>query len=289
MNQLIDQREPSPRGEWRQWVVVLVLAIALSLIGFRVASQVGPNGSPGQTIPPVAASADSSTTTSTVVGSPGVTAADEEASTTTTNAVEPASMSLSHEVVDFGEDVEAVEVTVANTAGGPASWSLQSESDAISMTPPQGQLAAGETETVTVSLDRAVMEEGELEATLTLIWETGEVQAGVTAVTADNPIIHNPLASPASIQVGGDACAPTRTTISARVRDTSELERVIARWSHDGSTTRETMLEPVGEDIYEGVIGPYEIEGSDSVRVLAYDIHGNAGGATITVTITPCA
>jgi hypothetical protein len=45
---------------------------------------------------------------------------------------------------------------------------------------------------------------------------------------------------------------------------------------------------PVGNDIYEGVIGPFTIAQSAAVKVVAIDERGNAGGASITVGVIAC-
>jgi hypothetical protein len=63
---------------------------------------------------------------------------------------------------------------------------------------------------------------------------------------------------------------------------------VVVRWSPSGSGTRETAMIPVGNDIYEGVIGPFTIAQSAAVKVVAIDERGNAGGASITVGVIAC-
>lgn len=104
----------------------------------------------------------------------------------------------------------------------------------------------------------------------------------------DLPIIHNPQASPASIEVSGDGCSNDQTTISARVRDTSPLESVLVRWSPDGGAQRETAMESVGNDMFEAVIGPFTTAQTAEARIVAFDDRGNAGGASATVTVVAC-
>ncbi len=280
-----DRPGAGSRRDWLRLAAVGAVAIVLSLIGFGVASRFEPSGGPA---PPVAG--DSTSTSSTPVTiSPPTTSIVREETTSTTAQPQPGSLALSEESVDFGEDGESVELEVIHASGGATTWSIASGHPGVSVSPSDGELGSGESVAVSVSLDRTQIEEGEFEANVTLSWDGGSAEARVTAVHEDNPIIHNPTATPSSIVVdGGGECSPTRTTISARVRDTSELEQVIARWSPDGSGTVETPMSPIGGDVYEATVGPYSAAGTDSVKVVAFDTRDNAGGASISVTIAPC-
>lgn len=274
-----------PRDWWRV-AAVGVVAVVLSLIGFSVASRFEPSG--GSAAPPVTGASTSTSSTPTTI-SPFVTSTVGEETTSTTAEAQAGSLALSEESLEFGENGENVELEVIHTSGAATSWSLASEHPGISVSPSEGELGSGESVAVTVTLDRTQIEEGEFEASVTLSWDGGEAEARVSAVHEDNPIIHNPTATPSSVEVdGGGDCTPTRTTISARVRDTSEVEQVIARWSPDGSGTVETPMSPVGGDVYEAAIGPYSAAGTDSVKVVAFDNRDNAGGASVEVTVTPC-
>lgn len=263
-------------------------AVVLSLIGFGVASRYQPSG---DAFAPVT-TGDETTSTSATPSTTAVSALPVPAERTTTTTVaeaEPAAIALSESVLDFGQGENSLDLQVEHVQGGSASWELVSETTGLSADPPSGQIASGEVVSVTVVLDRSQLGEGEFEGTLTLNWAGGQETVDVLAVSEDNPVIHNPQASPSTVQVGsGSGCSPTRTTVSARVRDTSEVDQVIARWSPDGSATRETAMNPVGNDIYEGTIGPYEATGSDSVKVVAFDVRGNAGGASVAVAVVDC-
>ena len=278
----------SDRNDLLRLAGVGVLAVVLALIGFSVASRFEPSTGPG---PVLAVGPEETTTTlpTTTVPASGTTPTTLPSppnQSTTSTAPEPATLSLSQELLDFGEGENSLELDISHTAGGAASWELTSDNPLVTVDPSSGTIEPGSTATVSISVDRSQIPEGEFEASLTLSWPDGEASTGVVAAFEDNPIIHNPQASPGTVQVGG--CSAGQTTVSARVRDSSELERVIARWSSDGSTIRETALNPVGNDIYQGVIGPYEVTGTDSVKVVAFDIRGNAGGAAVNVTATAC-
>lgn len=282
-----ERRSFSLREDWWRLAGVIVLGALLSLIGFSVASTLEPSGSPS----PVAAPEDTTTTSNpTTTSRPATeTTVAREGTTTSGAASGPAALALSSTEVDLRDGGSAAALDIVHTSGGPASWSLTADHSGVTVTPSEGQIGPGESVSVEIELDRDQVEEGELSSAVTLTWAAGETSAQVTARLADNPIIHNPAASPASVDVdGGAGCSPTQTTVSARVRDTSELDRVIARWSPDGSSTRETVMRPVGEDVYEGSIGPYETARTDSVKVVAYDAFDNAGGASISVVVEAC-
>ena len=283
--------DPSPdsdRNDLLRLAGVGVLAVVLALIGFSVASRFEPSTGPG----PILAVGPEETTTSLgtpTSPAPGVTPTSlpsQSDETTTSTVAEPATLSLSQGLLDFGEAEDTLQLQIMHTAGGAAAWELTTDNPLVAVEPSSGTVEPGSTATVSISVDRSQIPEGEFEASLTLSWPDGEANTGVVAAFEDNPIIHNPQASPSTVQVGG--CSPGQATVSARVRDSSELERVIARWSSDGSTIRETALNPVGDNMYQGVIGPYEVTGTDSVKVVAFDVRGNAGGAAVNVTAIAC-
>lgn len=288
MTEQPDKPSNEARTDWLRLGLVGVAAVVLSLIGFSVASRYQPAANSAQPAAGSAPETSTSSTTSTTEGSSAPLSSAESTSTTQRSS-EPASLVMSPEVLDFGAETASIELEIVNDGGVATGWNLTSPSPGVGVNPAEGQIGPGETVVVAVSLDRSEATEGEFETTLALSWPDGEATAGVVAAFQDNPVIHNPSASPPTVQVAATSdCSPTRTTVSARVRDTSDIDRVIARWSHDGSATRETAMSPVGDDIYEAVIGPYEVVGSDSVKVVAFDEFGNAGGASISVAVVDC-
>jgi hypothetical protein len=195
---------------------------------------------------------------------------------------------VSTDTINFGDEATANEFDVRNSGGQAGQWSLASSSDAISLSAGQGELARGESVTIELSLDREQIEEGDVEETLTLTWSGGEVEIPVVASHEDLPIIHNPQASPSAVDLSGNPeCSNTQTTISARVRDTSPLDSVVVQWD-DGSGSRETEMSPVGTDMYEATVGPFTAVGTTDARVVAFDERGNAGGATIQISVVAC-
>ncbi len=272
-------------------VMFVVVTVVVGLIGFTVSARFEPLDPPSGGAGPGAISVTTTTTTTTTAPE-SATTTDGESTTSTTvssDTTQPGSLSVSAESVDFGAEGIAGQFEIINDGGGPAGWSLESSSDAISLSSSEGETAGGESTAIDLSLNRDEIEEGELSEAVTLTWDGGQIEIAVAATHEDNPIIHNPQASPSSVEVSGDEeCTNTQTTVSARIRDTSPLESVVVRWSPDGGGEQETEMTAVGNDMFEAVIGPFTVERSATARVVAFDERGNAGGANTTVNVVAC-
>lgn len=279
--------------EWMNIGLFAVITLVVGLIGLVVSAQFEPiERPPGNTNSPAA----SATTTTSVEASPGSSAPGSTTGTTpdqgtpsSTAAREPAALVVSTDSVNFGEDGTSNEIELTNTGGQVAEWEITSSSGAIAPSAGRGELEPGGAVTIELTLDRENIGEGDLDETLTVTWSGGQEQIVVTGSHEDNPIIHSPTASPSSVQVSGDSeCTNTRTTVLARVRDTSELESVVVRWSPDGGSQQETAMSSIGDDMFEAVIGPFTAVQTAEARVVAFDERGNAGGASTQVAVVEC-
>ncbi|MEA1903299.1 MAG: hypothetical protein U9N56_07220 [Actinomycetota bacterium] len=281
--------EPKAGVEWPKLAGVGALAVVLAGIGSLIAANLDELAPPPQ---PAAAASASSTDTSQP-SSPTTVAAVVPSqaaapSTTTSAAVLDPLVEVSAQAIDLGDASTEATLQISNTGDGPANWSITSSALGLTFSSSAGELASGEAVDLVATLDRTAIEEGEYATTFDVVWDQGAFTISVAATQQDNPVIHNPTATPNPVQAStSSGCNPTKTKISARVRDTSELEEVVVRWSN-GSKTVETAMSAVGEDIYEAVIGPFVVSGAAAAKVLAVDIHGNAGGATISITVDPC-
>lgn len=284
-----ESSRPSP--EWQKLGVFAAVAVVVGLIGLAVSAQFEPLQPPA-TLPvaegPTVAGETTSTTSTTVASS--TTTGGSGTATSTTAPVGPPAIEVSTDTVNFGGDGTVGGFDVTNTGARPGTWSLASSSNAITVSATEGELGAGETVTVDLSLDREQIEEGDIAETLTVTWSGGQTPISVVGSNEGNPIIHNPQASPPSVEVSGDsACSSTQSTISARIRDASPLESVVVRWSPDGgSNERETPMTPLGNDMFEGVVGPFTAVHTATVRIVAVDDRGNAGGASTQVAVVAC-
>lgn len=271
---------------WFRVALFVVVAVLVGLVGMAVATQFEPEAfAPGAT----ESSTDSTTTTTAETQQGSITtvvpATQPEVSTESTLSGEPAGFEVSTASIDFGDDATSREFEIVNTGGEEGSYTLGTSTTAISLSAPGGDLAPGESATIQLSLDRNDLSEGDIEESISVRWEGGQIEIAAVGSHVDNPIIHNPKASPSEVFAtsSGSSCGPTQTTVSARVRDTSELATVAARW---GGT--ETDMSPVGNDIFEAVIGPFANAQTLPVKIVATDEFGNAGGATIEVEVTAC-
>lgn len=262
------------------------VALVVGLIGIAISSQFDPlqASSPGG---PVATPEAVTTTTSTTVAAGDTTTPSGASTTSPTPQAGPATFSVSAEVVDFGDDATTGGFEITNSGSQAGQFTVTASSEVIMLASEGGELGPGESMEFQVGLDREVIEEGELEATVIVAWDGGEQTVAVIGSQFDNPIIHNPQASPSEVQVDGE-CVGGRTTVSARIRDTSEFISIV-RWSPDGGGTRETEMVHAGNEIYEAEIGPFTAVGSREARIVATDTLGNAGGANVDITVTDCA
>lgn len=264
------------------------VTVILGLIGLAVSAQFEPLDTPlvaaedpGPVLVPP-------TTTTTVFGATTTTAAPG-VTTTAPPAAAPAAFAVSLAALDFGGDATTGQFDITNSGGQAGAFTVAASSDALVFSAGGEELGPGATVTYDVVLQRDQLEEGDIAEVITVSWDGGSHEIAVTGSLVDNPILHNPQASPATLQVSGDpGCTTTTTRVSVRVRDTSPLASVIARWSPDGGRTIETAMNDVGGDIYEAEIGPFTTAQTASIRIVATDELGNAGGASAQVTVNAC-
>jgi len=265
--------------------VTLVVFLVGSVISSGVEQLVRP---PTAQRAPVTAAAPPTTAAGAVTETPATTLQADESTATDAAEIGPAVIELSTEIVDFGAEAIAGEFDLSNTGDQAADCTADSSSAAIAFSAPGGSLRPGETVTLRVSLDRSLIAEGEVSETITISWSEGETEITATATHEDNPIIHNPQASPTAVNVDGEGCSKSQTTVTARVRDTSEIASVVVRWSPDGTASKETQMSATGDDMFEGVVGPFTEAQTATLRIVAFDDRGNAGGASLSVTVDDC-
>lgn len=277
-------------SEMTELAIFALVTIVVGLIGIAVSAQFDPLDQPVVSDPDDGQAASSNTTTTTTT--PGTTSSTVSVGTTSpeaTSPVSPGAIEVSVDTVDFGDDQTTGRFDIVNTGGEPVEFTAESSVETVVLSSGGEELGPGETVTYDVILDRDEVAEGEITETITLTWDGETAEIAVTGVHLDNPILHNPQASPSQVDVSGsDDCSNTDTTISVRVRDRSPLESVVAQWSPDGGSTRETPMTEVGGDIFETEIGPFTTVHTASVRIVATDELGNAGGATIGVEVLAC-
>jgi hypothetical protein len=280
--------------EWMKLGVFAAVALVVGLIGLAVSAQFDPL-EPVPTVPPAdatpAAAGESTTTTTTTpsTADPGSESTTTTPAPTTTVPAEPAALEVSSDTVDLGDESTVGEFDLTNTGGRPGEWTLVSSTDAIAVSAGSGEIGGGESVTIGLEVNRDEIEEGEISETLTITWSGAEIPVSIVGTNEANPIVHNPQASPSSVEVAqSPECTNNQSTISARIRDASPLDSVVARWSPDGSSEQETPMDSVGNDMFEAVVGPFTSVHTATVRIVAFDDRGNAGGATTQVAVVAC-
>lgn len=271
------------------WTVFVVLAVTLGLIGVNVGAQFTPMTQDAGPADREVPSADTAPTPTT--SAPTTTTTTSSAATTDPTVAGSAaapSLSVDTATIDFGDDDASGSLDIRNAGQVAASFSVAASSELLILAAAEGEVQPGETIQFAVNLDRDDLPEGDIDETVTVSWEGGESIVPVTGTHIDNPIIHNPQASPSDLVVdGGDACTPTTSTVSARITDTSTFTAVV-QWSSDGIGLAETTMTDAGNEIYEAVIGPFATARVADIRIVATDELGNAGGTGITVDVAAC-
>lgn len=90
-------------------------------------------------------------------------------------------MKIEPESLDFGKDLDEVSFTISNIGKSELNWNADEiKESCLSVTPMEGKLAAGESQTVKVVLDRSNMKE-ELNTVLTISDENTQKNISITA------------------------------------------------------------------------------------------------------------
>lgn len=90
-------------------------------------------------------------------------------------------MKIEPELLDFGKDLDEVSFTISNIGKSELNWNAgEIKESCLSVTPMEGKIAAGESQTVKVVLDRNNMEE-ELNTVLTISDENTKKNISITA------------------------------------------------------------------------------------------------------------
>lgn len=279
--------------EWMKLGVFAAVALVVGLIGLAVSAQFDPLEPVPTLLPadatPAAADESTTTTATTSPADPGSESTTTTPAPTTTVPAEPAALQVSGDTVDLGDEASVGEFDLTNIGGRSGEWTLVSSTDAIAVSAGSGEIGGGESVTIELDVNRDQIEEGEISETLTITWSGGEIPVSIVGTNEANPIVHNPRASPSSVEVAqSPECPNNQSTISARIRDASPLESVVVRWSPDGGAEQETPMGSVGNDMFEAVVGPFTSVHTATVRIVAFDDRGNAGGANIQVTVVAC-
>ncbi len=102
------------------------------------------------------------------------------------------------------------------------------------------------------------------------------------------PVVSNVGANPTSLVKDGIGCprSSRTTTVSATVVDAGGVNRVIARVLGTGI---EVTMNPSGGNSYQATIGPFNVTGTLSIVVIAWDNAGHSGqGGPVSIQVSQC-
>ncbi|MGQ0520987.1 MAG: RNA polymerase sigma factor [Actinomycetota bacterium] len=213
---------------------------------------------------------------------PATTAPATTAPPVTTTAPAPAPvLVVATPALDLGTAATSAPLRFANGGGQALAWTVTSPAPALTAAPASGVLAPGAEATVTVTLDRAGVAEGEVRVEL-LVGGRGAADGAavapaavpVTAVQERPPVVSGLATERPRLVFASSTCATTRAT--ADVSDESTLT-VVLTWRQATGPATEVAMGVVGPGRYGATIGPVPTPGGGDVSwfVTATDARGN--------------
>jgi DNA-directed RNA polymerase specialized sigma24 family protein len=192
-------------------------------------------------------------------------------------------LTLSTTMIDLGASAANATITLSNTGNNVLTWHADSADPWLTVSPPAGSLAGGQSQQLTVTADRNTLPEGDGQTELRFISSGGQGQGDVAVALREErpPAIIKPRAS--NTRIGGYGC-PTTTEIRANITDESPPIHVVL--VGPGS---QTQVMKASGDTYTGKLG----SGSHSNiiwRIIATDSRNNSATSPAqTVLYADCA
>ena len=225
------------------------------------------------------------TTVATTTSSTSSTSTSSTSSSSTTIAPVPGSLTLSAALVDLGAGAGSGGVQVSNPGGLPVAWSVQGNPSPFTLVDAGGTLPAGQTRTMTVTINRTGLGEGTIERTVTLTDGAGnDRQLTMRARVERAPLV---------VLEGGPS--GTLSVCSWQLNDVlvqfSEESGVVGpgmvQWTGPQSGTNQ--LKPRSDTSSQGsILIPNPTPGAYSYTVSITDLRGNIGQVTGSFTVDPC-
>ncbi len=199
-------------------------------------------------------------------------------------------LTLSALSVDFGDRDTAREIALVNGGDLPVTWSAVSPGAPFGFSPANGTVAAGESQTVTVTFDRAGLAEGDYGAAVAVTGDGAPVEVTMTGAVEVPPIIDFVSTNVSTIGAEGQGCPADRAVLEAGVTDDTELASVTATFAPDGVADTEISLDGNSQGVWSSVIAG--IQGGAvpllEILVVATDTRGNQAEATWSLGVLPC-
>lgn len=235
------------------------------------------SSSPTASSSPIAPSPPSSAGASSGGGSsPGAGSSEEPAPPSAT----PGSVVVSTASIDLGDAAPSASVVVSNPGDETVDWSITRDgSSPYVWSAVAGSLAPGASSTLTVSVDRSALDEGDYVGAFIVAGGTSSSPVQVLAAVERPPEI-TIVGSSESVSCGGSAF------VLASVTDESSVQSVVLRWSGPGGNGESPMIEQSAG--WEGTAGPANANGDWTYTIVATDTRGNSASLSRPFVVTGC-
>ncbi len=202
-----------------------------------------------------------------------------------------AELSLSTDEVDFGATDTSRELIVSNVGDEPLTWSVESTNGAFTVSTAGSTIAPRQSETVTITLNRAGFSEGDIAGTLDFVGNGSMVVVDVSGSVETPPVIDFVSTTVSTIQAEGEGCPADRAVLEVGASDDTGVAAVTARFSLDGSSAEtEDSLSVNSQGVWSGIITGVQ-QGAVpqlDIVVVAIDERGNTAEATWSLLVIPC-
>jgi RNA polymerase sigma factor (sigma-70 family) len=221
--------------------------------------------------PTTAVPADPGTTDTTAPTPTGPTSATSDAT-----VAAPGDLRVSSRTLRLGARQKG-SVQLRNAGGTALDYTVSSRVAWLSVSRTKGSLDAGAGSALTITADRATLDEGSSTGTVAVSWSGGTVLVSVQVSVDNAPVV-------GALQVGGPSDCSGRT-ITTTATDAT-LQSVRVAWSGPSGNGQKAMTASGGG--WTASIGPFPIGGSVTATVTAVDRAGHTTTRSTSFDVDPC-
>jgi hypothetical protein len=228
------------------------------------------------------------TTTSTTTTTTASTTTTTTTTVPTTPPPPPGRIEVSNAELALGLDKDSGVVTVTNSGGQPVDWTTSSD-NALVQAAGQGSLGPGAKASLTISVTRAGLIEGEYTGVVSVVGGGRAVPVTVTWQVERPPVVRISLDPPGLDDAGTcpQKSKALTSVVTAEVIDESATAGVTMAWTGPGQGGS-APLTPSEPGKWSGTLGPLSGAGTWTLTVTATDARGNPGSGTTTLLVTAC-
>ena len=224
-----------------------------------------------------------STSTSSTISTSSTATPTSTAPATTLPA--PGVLSVSRTTLDLGASATSGSITISNTGGRAVNWGTSGATAPFVVTNSGGTLQPGQSQAVTITLDRTGLGEGDLQASLSLTGPGGaSTQIALSARVEHGPalvLITGPSGSYPACQFGNP-------NVYVEYSDESGIQFPAAiRWEGPVSGATE-LKDRGGVAVYGNILLDSPAPGSYTYTAIVTDVRGNAGSVSGSFVLDPC-